>query len=609
MKKELKNKIINELENNKYYEIKYNDEITNNDKITINKVQYNIITFTCDDCGDETRYITQLNYDDLRDTLINDDVYYYYDNELVCNDCINYSGNYSRCYYCDELINTNNYDSYITTTNDNIYCRDCLECGRAFYCDDCGEYYDAERYEYYETNDGRTICENCRYNNYVTCDDCGEIFHIDDAIYNDDADAYYCNDCYDRLYFNYNNVNTDVDEITGNINDYTNANAVRGYHDAPRDFIKRCASYENINDCKLFYGVELETSADNYDTQKNASCYIAKNLNCIIENDSSVCGYPMELISDPQTINKWDERREKISKIFNDMINANITSHNNNTCGLHVHVSRDGLGNTSAEQERVINNIILIIENFKQNIIKLTRRDASQLERWAQFISDCNGDDLRDLEKIKKCDKSGRYQALNLRNYNTIEFRIFRGTLNVETFYATLHLVNNIIELAKRDNIRGVSFKQLINLNNYADLIEYSKQRGCDNSTIIINRENKTRYIENKKRREKFRLVVRTNVLKINMFTDLLQYADVINDAVNYMTHGNVARDIEKILNKPNDAKKELIYNNYNNLLSIFKYNIFNFYGAKTYEYLNNDDMKKARNYYNELIALLKAVA
>ena len=42
IKNELKTKILNDLNNYKYYEIKYDDEITNNDKITINKVQYKI---------------------------------------------------------------------------------------------------------------------------------------------------------------------------------------------------------------------------------------------------------------------------------------------------------------------------------------------------------------------------------------------------------------------------------------------------------------------------------------------------------------------------------------------------------------------------------------
>lgn len=602
LKNELKNKIINEIENNNYYEIKYDDEITNNDKITINKTQYNIHTIVCIDCENETRFITPLTWCDLRDALIDDGVYYDYDGDLVCDDCK--IDHYAVCDNCGDLINLNSYD-YITLYDDRVYCDNCRDF--TFTCDDCGYTYDTRETDNYYTNNGDTICDDCYNDHCFTCSVCGDVYHVDDACYDDD-DNVYCYDCYNDKMFDYNNVNTDVDEICGNINDEQLKSAVRGYHDTPRDFIKRVASDENINDCKLFYGVELETSANNYNVQKNASVYVASNLNCIIENDSSVSGYAMEIISDPQTLKKWYERRNKIATIFNDLKNVGVTSHDNNTCGLHVHVSRDGLGETIDEQTRVINNIILILENFKQNIIKLTRRDAEQLNRWSQFLSDYNGDDLRDVEKIKKCDKGGRYLAVNLNNYKTIEFRIFRGTLNVDTFYATLELVNNIITLAKRDDIRGVSFKQLVNLNNTETLQKYAKERQCDNSVTIINRENKTRYIENKKRREQLKAVVRTNVLRTNIFTDLLQYADTIDDALNYIDRSNARRDIEKMLNIPRDTKREIIYKNYNELLNVFKYNCTCYYGAKVYEYLNNDNMKKARNLYNELVAIIKAV-
>ncbi len=42
----------------------------------------------------------------------------------------------------------------------------------------------------------------------------------------------------------------------------------------------------------------------------------------------------------------------------------------------------------------------------------------------------------------------GRYAAVNLCNYSTIEFRLFRGTLKINTFIATLQLVNEICNVA-----------------------------------------------------------------------------------------------------------------------------------------------------------------
>ena len=36
------------------------------------------------------------------------------------------------------------------------------------------------------------------------------------------------------------------------------------------------------------------------------------------------------------------------------------------------------------------------------------------------------------VDKMKCCKSKGRYQAVNLENTNTIEFRIFKGTLNIQ---------------------------------------------------------------------------------------------------------------------------------------------------------------------------------
>ena len=47
-----------------------------------------------------------------------------------------------------------------------------------------------------------------------------------------------------------------------------------------------------------------------------------------------------------------------------------------------------------------------------------------------------------------KSNSCGRYTAVNLCNYSTIEFRMFRGTLKYNTFIAALQLVYEICNAA-----------------------------------------------------------------------------------------------------------------------------------------------------------------
>ena len=83
------------------------------------------------------------------------------------------------------------------------------------------------------------------------------------------------------------------------------------------------------------------------------------------------------------------------------------------------------------------------------------------------------------LDKAKKgC--QGRYAAVNLCNYATIEFRLFRGTLKLNTFIATLELVNAIIDVAlnySEDGLHKLSWSEFVSIIKEPELITYLKER------------------------------------------------------------------------------------------------------------------------------------
>ena len=77
----------------------------------------------------------------------------------------------------------------------------------------------------------------------------------------------------------------------------------------------------------------------------------------------------------------------------------------------------------------------------------------------------------------------GRYVAVNLENYETIEFRLFRGTLRYETFIATLQLVNEICNTAlcltdrELENLSWSDFVLRIDKENRSELVNYLKSK------------------------------------------------------------------------------------------------------------------------------------
>lgn len=73
-----------------------------------------------------------------------------------------------------------------------------------------------------------------------------------------------------------------------------------------------------------------------------------------------------------------------------------------------------------------------------------------------------------------------KYRALNLIHENSIEFRLFKGTLKYESFIATLEFVGNLVNIAKDttiDNINTITFDEILNYKETEYLLDYYKER------------------------------------------------------------------------------------------------------------------------------------
>ena len=82
------------------------------------------------------------------------------------------------------------------------------------------------------------------------------------------------------------------------------------------------------------------------------------------------------------------------------------------------------------------------------------------------------------MEHVKK-GRCNRY-TFNLTNEDTIEFRIFRGTLKYNTLIATLQMVNRICDVANcmsDDELRAMSWSEFVSGVTEPELIQYLKER------------------------------------------------------------------------------------------------------------------------------------
>ena len=168
----------------------------------------------------------------------------------------------------------------------------------------------------------------------------------------------------------------------------------------------------------------------------------------------------------------WDRLLEKLKSM-------GYSSHQAGTCGLHIHVNRTSLGETDAEREATVARILYLFEKFWDELLKFSRRTHRQLERWAaRYGYKESPKDV--LDHAKKGTHNGRYTCVNLENTDTIEFRMFRGTLKLNTVIATLQLVDRVCDVAlclSDDEVKRLSWTTFVSGCAAPELVQYLKER------------------------------------------------------------------------------------------------------------------------------------
>ena len=341
-------------------------------------------------------------------------------------------------------------------------------------CADCGEQFENEDDLIYIEEYDRYVCQDCYDDNYCTCDDCGRVISNDDCNNVEGGSRCVCDSCFDNYYYcedcgEYYDYDCMHEDENGNwyCDDCWNSNRsheICGYHDYPRSFKLLNASGEVNPPFRL--GTELEMENDN-GVISECIDFLKDNFDAILSHDGSLCSRgAMEWVDDARSLKNHYEVADLKRKAFELLVKNGYRSHDTSTCGLHVHVTRPfqeeinkldyyneedrkKIDKLKEKQEEVIDRIILFMETYKPELIKFSRRKNTDWCRWLSDVVTCDNGKITSLDFIKKVkgESYGHHRALNLENRNTIEFRIFKGTLNFDTYMASIELVNNIVEL------------------------------------------------------------------------------------------------------------------------------------------------------------------
>ena len=388
--------------------------------------------YFCEDCF-ESKFIT---CEDCGEVVEKEDAYQTDSGDWICEDC---RENYFYCDKCEGLFHEDN-GNWIESEGVCV-CGHCLT-NNYTRCDNCGEY--VADNSIIITANSESICQNCYENNYFTCEACGEVYHSN--YYGSDG---LCEDCAD-----------DEDSSPSNVHSYSYTPSLvfhRGEDEA--------------REGRLYFGVELELSHDTGEDKLNNINSCVDILgdddadNVYLKEDGSL-ERGFEIVSHPRTLQSWQEFRPTIEKYFESAKNYSDGKRD----GLHVHVSKKGM--TDAHKARLGAFVAACQDEFTL----IARRSSRQ---WAKYFKKpTTGLDVR-----ATLSRSDRYVALNWMPTSTVEFRLFRATLDAQEFFAAVEVCHAAYQFTKNgigilDIVKGNPWGAFLsflcaNKDKYPALVEY----------------------------------------------------------------------------------------------------------------------------------------
>ena len=280
------------------------------------------------------------------------------------------------------------------------------------YCDECRESFDRATYPLQTVSDptgwqtSQDLCEPCHDEVAVHCDDCCEYHFIDNGP---------CN------------------QSMHGLEDYS-------YKPEP--------IFHGDDRKHRHFGVEIEMESehgrgqealDNFrDTFRHAEFYY-KGDGSLYSEDA------IEMVSHPRTLDSWHEILPRLRDSMQYARDVGMRSWNTSTCGIHIHIDSRAFGDSSAHLYRFAQ----FIYRNEAAMSRLAGRgdvDYSHcFDHWDRkaYLAD-------NVKRHKRGRSAGdRYMWINLQNRNTVEIRMFRGSLKPERLLANIEFLHALIEYTR----------------------------------------------------------------------------------------------------------------------------------------------------------------
>lgn len=378
------------------------------------------------------------------------------DGRKLCKDCY---ANYRRCACCGAVRKS---DDMRVVGAYAIWCADCAT-SHAATCTRCHEWHPKVRMLEYN---GSMYCSCCIMAVSEQCEHCGVRVAKGTLQWANNGATGYCDACAGEMFVSCGDCG---ESFTVTLRPYcgellcgtcrsNRPRAIYDYHAFDRKL--------TFHGEGRYIGFELEagkaTSSDCQTASEEVLAIDPKHNHYHCEQDGSIPYYGYELISMPHDIAAM--RAYDWGKPLGIMEQHGLKSNSISGCGLHVHISRKGLSPVDLAK------IDLFAAHNRAWLEMVARRTE---EGYARFKGVRGGD--------WGGSRAGRYQAINFRPEATIEFRLWKGTLNPAYLMGCVELSLAIVEFCQHTGVMQLiqgkgaidSFKSFLAAGDYPAAVAY----------------------------------------------------------------------------------------------------------------------------------------
>lgn len=343
----------------------------------------------------------------------------------------------------------------LTNVNNTYFCLRCLN-QYFFRCGDCNVWKSRTIAFNVRTSGGygKLICPACTDKQYTKCDRCQ--YYSDKKSFRRHDNHTYCVYCFEDMF---TCVGCHQRLFREN---YFDAGLCHRCYDEERRIITphdTRAPMEFRGKGPHFFGIELEVECDekvdrraNF-ARKILSIFngfaITKHDGSIKDKNGNVIGFEIATVPASKQV-----QMEHWNAFFDDKPKEGLRSYDTQTCGLHIHCSRQPLTQLTIAK-------MLLFVNSKENAYFITMIAGRPANHYCKISEKT----LKDVRYSKD-----RYEALNLTNRGTVEFRIFRGTLKRESLFKSIEFCDALIHFCGNCNYSVADSRRVDKFIEYVKL-------------------------------------------------------------------------------------------------------------------------------------------